>query len=73
MLKPKGKLVILDQFKEGNPLILTLIQPIKLLLGWGKEYDIQELTQNTPFKIKKKKRFGKMEGTQLCVMEKNTT
>lgn len=70
VLKPKGTLVILDQFKGGNVLTLTIMKPFKLLLGWGKEYELEELVKGLPFKIKEKKKFGVMKNTQLVILQK---
>jgi phosphatidylethanolamine/phosphatidyl-N-methylethanolamine N-methyltransferase len=67
VLKPKGELVVLDQFKTGRP---SLLQPFTILLGWGKQHDLNKLLKGVPFKIKSRKQFGKMKETQLVVLEK---
>jgi len=70
VLKPKGTIVILDQFKVQNSLLLMLMKPVKLLLGWGKDPDLQQLLKGVPLQIKSRKRFGRMKGTQLCILQK---
>jgi phosphatidylethanolamine/phosphatidyl-N-methylethanolamine N-methyltransferase len=66
--KENARFVILDQFKGRKKLLLNLIEPIKLLLGWGKEYNLDELIKGTSWKLVKKEKFGKMSGTKLIVL-----
>lgn len=70
--KPGSLLVILDQFREKDVLshlFSNLSAPFKLVLGWGKDYRIDELIQGTPWKIRSHYRFGRMKGTKLIVLE----
>jgi len=70
VLKPKGTIVILDQFKVQNSLLLMLMKPVKLLLGWGKDPNLDQLLKGVPLQIRSRKRFGMMKGTQLCILQK---
>ena len=67
--KPNSKLIVLDQFLIKNNLFLYLFQPIKILLGWGKEYYIKELIKNSNWKIIKIIPFGKMKNTKLIILK----
>ncbi len=69
VVKNNGYFVILDQFKEENTFLLKLFQPFKLILGWGKEYRINDLIKNTSWKIIKQKQIGKMVGTKIIVLK----
>lgn len=66
--KKKGRFVILDQFK-GN-LFVRMLLPFKLILGWGKEYSVQELIEGTSWKIISVNCIGRMMDTQVVVLEK---
>ncbi len=67
--KPRARFVILDQFKESQSILFSLIVPFQLALGWGKNYRLADLLKGTPWKIVSKKRFGRMRGTQLVILE----
>lgn len=71
VLKPGGKLLILDQFKVKDSFLTWLTTPIKFLLGWGKDLEIKELVKGLPFRIQSQKQFGVMKGTKLIVFEKS--
>ena len=68
--KNNATFVILDQF-EGNWFVRLLV-PFKLVLGWGKEYSINDLIAGTPWKVVSVKRIGKMMDTQVVVLKKST-
>ena len=69
MVKNGGLFVIVDQFKGKNKLLLALFQPFKILLGWGKEYNLQELIKGTSWVMIINKQFGTMENTRLVVLK----
>lgn len=69
VVKNNGLFVILDQFKGKNRLILSIIQPFKLLLGWGKDYNIKKLIFDTSWQIVSNKKFGIMNNTRLIVLK----
>lgn len=69
VVKKGGMFVVVDQFKGKNNLLLTLAQPFKLLLGWGKEHDINDLIKGTPWVIQSSKRMGLMPSTRLVVLK----
>jgi len=73
VIKPRGTCVIIDQFKEGNLLLLSIMQPFKLLLGWGKEPDINKIIKGTSWQIKKTKQMGKMIGTKMIILKNTKT
>lgn len=68
VVKPEGKLVILDQFKGKNKLLLTILQPLKLILGWGKEYNPRDLITGTGWKMVSNRSIGRMSNTRLLVL-----
>ncbi|MBI4440549.1 methyltransferase domain-containing protein [Candidatus Woesearchaeota archaeon] len=70
VLKPGGKLVILDQFRAGKPFFLSLVQLCKVVLGWGRDYHLESLLEGTHLILQDKKRFGLMQNTQLCILER---
>ena len=51
VVKDGGKFVIVDQFKGKNTFLLLFLKPLKLILGWGKEYRIEELISGTDWEI----------------------
>jgi len=70
--KPGSMFVILDQFREKDLLSTVsskISEPFKLLLGWGKDYQLDELVNGTPWKIYSQKRFGRMKGTKLVILK----
>lgn len=68
VVKPGGTFVIVDQFKGKNTILLALMQPFKILLGWGKEYDLKELIAHTFWEVQSNKRFGVMSNTRLVML-----
>lgn len=67
--RPGARFVVLDQFAEGGMRLWKLVEPFQLLLGWGKNHRLTDLLQGTPWKIVSRKRFGRMRGTELVVLE----
>ncbi|MEK6874347.1 MAG: class I SAM-dependent methyltransferase [Nanoarchaeota archaeon] len=68
--KPGATLIIFDQFAMHHTW-LGLLNPLKLMLGWGRDYDLQDLLKGTFWRIKKRVEKGRMPGTQLVVLENN--
>ncbi len=69
--KPGSVFVIVDQFQENTFILrclFKLVEPIKLMLGWGKEYDLRKLLKGIPFRIISEKN-GWMSGTKLVILE----
>jgi len=71
VLKSKGKLVIVDQFKKKDSSLLNIIQPIRILMGSGRDYFFEELIKGKPFVIKKRENFGTRQKTELILLERN--
>lgn len=69
VIKKGGLFVIVDQFQGKNKLLLSLLQPFKLLLGWGKEYELNDLLTDD-LTILTNKRFGAMSNTRLVVLKR---
>ena len=69
VLKPKGRLLIVDQFKTKNSFFLMLSQPIRILMGSGRDYFVENLIDNT-FTIKSKEQFGIKKRTQLLILNR---
>ncbi len=69
VLKPKGKIVVVDQFKTRPSFFAKILQPIRVLLGSGKDYFLAELIKDLPLIIKNKKIIGIRKGTYLFVLE----
>jgi len=70
VLKPKGTLIIFDQFKIKNSFFIKKL--IRFLIGSGKDYYLEDLIQNIPFTIKSKERHGTRKGSYIYVLEKNS-
>lgn len=70
--RPGARFVILDQL-TGESLCSRIFSymaaPLKLALGWGKDYSIDELFEGTHWEISEQKQFGKMGGTKLLVLK----
>jgi len=75
VVRTGGTLVVLDQFMGKNRMLLTILQPCKVMLGWGREYNLRDLVTGTGWKIISNHRYGCMTNTRLLVLsnEKNTT
>ena len=69
-VKNKGLLVIVDEFEEKN-FIRSLLKTIILLLGWGRDYKVEDLIKDTYYKIIKDKRISKVSNTKLVILENN--
>ena len=64
----KGALfVVLDQF-EGNWFVRLLV-PFKLILGWGREYSVEELISGTSWKVVRVECIGRMMDTKVVVLK----
>ncbi|MBI2671995.1 class I SAM-dependent methyltransferase [Candidatus Woesearchaeota archaeon] len=70
ILKPRGKLIIVDQFKVKNSLFLTICQPLKFLYGSGRDYFFEDLIKGIPFAIKSKKKIGIEKRTYMYILVK---
>lgn len=68
VVKKGGLFIIVDQFKGKNKVLLSLVQPFKLLLGWGKEHNLKDLIKDTPWVILSNERMGVMDNTRLVVL-----
>ncbi len=69
VVKPGGRFVVLDQFKGKNRISPTIMQPIKILLGSGKDYDIHDLIIGTSWRVVSNARMGIRDNTRLVVLE----
>lgn len=67
VLKPEAKLVVLDQFKAKS----WLSYPIKLGLGFGRDFQLEELINQSPFKILNKYKLSKLSNTFIVVLQNN--
>ena len=70
--KRRSKFVVLDQFKSKKLVTRSLTsfyEPIQLILGWGRNYDLEELIKDTPWKVRSRKKFGKMPNTRIVILE----
>lgn len=70
VLKPKGEIVIVDQFKIKKSNFSILTQLIRFLWGGGKDYLPEELVKNLPLKIIFKENIGIREDTYLYLLKK---
>ena len=69
VVRRDGIAVVVDQFQGRHTFLLSLIEPVKILLGWGKEYELRNLLSQTPWHIVKNKRWGRMGSTRLVVLK----
>lgn len=70
VLKTKGRIVIVDQFKTKKSIFTMILQPFRILLGSGKDYFLEDLIKNLPLAIKSKESMGIKKNTYLFVLEK---
>lgn len=64
VMAPGGKFIVLDQFQKWN----WLTSPLKLTLGWGHDFLVEDLLTDSPWKVVSKKRFGAKRNTWLLVL-----
>ncbi len=68
VIKNNEIFVIVDEFKTNNK-ILNLLDYIKVFLGWGRDYKIEELIKNTPWKIIFNKKLKAPLNTRLVILK----
>lgn len=69
VVKKGGLFIIVDQFKGENKFLLAVFQPFKLLLGWGREYVLDELLKGSAWGVITNNQFGVMKNTRLVVLK----
>lgn len=69
IIKKKGLFCIVDRFKGKITIISLLHRFFLLLFGGGKDYILENLIKNSPWKIILNKPFGTRKNTRLIVLQ----
>jgi len=70
VVKVGGKLVLLDQFARKNRTVPPILQPLKLLLGFGRDHHLSDLIEGTSWRLLSNQQYGRMGNTRLVVLKK---